>query len=175
MGKWRNALPGDVIFVAWEVQEPCVGMESIKDVYIGSEVSQGPVVDCGATGTVVGGNWLSRCVTHDRLRKKWESAKSFRFGDSRVFKSEYSVAAALPTPSIRRGVQTTVLFWIRTDVIPRSTVPLLISRQSLGKLKGELISQPTYYLLQTTQFSFGRLIMGILFGHVWLLTHVTHR
>ena len=97
-----------------------------------------PVIDCGATSSVVGSQWLAEFQKHATTRHYQSEHKRFKFGDNKEYISECSVEIEMLTEIYIHKVKETIAFWIRASVLKGLTVPLLISRQSLSKIQGRI-------------------------------------
>ena len=80
---------------------------------------------------------MAHFADRSNLRKKQASQRKFKFGDSRVFTSSYSIEVCLATPVVLGDEAVEIRnFWIFTDVLAGLKTPMLISRQSLEAIRG---------------------------------------
>ena len=99
------------------------------------------VLDSGATHTVVGRQWLDfyfqdkKGIDKPRIIPR---KKTFKFGDSRLFRSAGSILIPVTVPCItdKPGGESIVLR-VRSDIVD-TPIPLLLSRQTLKLLKGRM-------------------------------------
>ena len=97
-----------------------------------------PVLDCGATASVVGSRWLGRVTDLVHLRNRKSERRKFKFGDNKEYVSTYSMEIGLVAEVRQTKSNVVMIFWINASVLSGLTIPLLISRQSLKKVQGRL-------------------------------------
>ena len=124
------------IFVLSEVP---MMMEILESTHLDNRVEGCPIIDSGATSSLVGLLWLKRYFPDSWNKECRPSDKKFRFGDARIHNSCGETDIVINTPVLHADGNSSVWKGIITaDVLEGSNLPLLISRVALRRIQGRL-------------------------------------
>ena len=97
-----------------------------------------PVIDCGATSSVVGSSWLDDFGKSFPIRNKTPENRRFKFGGDKDYVSKHAIEIGLTTEVCQGKKARIITFWIKTSILDGLKIPLLISRSSLEKIQGRI-------------------------------------